>query len=221
MFKNAIHLDPKYVSAYTELGWCVYDRVVFGWTPFPSRALEQAYQFAQKALDLDESYADAHHLLGLVYLKWLQYESAISELERALVLNPNDPGSYGALGEARLYTGQPDAAIEAIQNALRYNPKASPRNLINLGLAFYLENRYEDAIAVSKQALRRNPEVVISYIVLAAAFAKADLAEEADRAAKNVLRLDPFFEVDSFGTQFRSTDDRLDITEGLRKAGLM
>lgn len=220
MFRNAAELDPGYGSAYTALGWCLYDRVLFGWTPFPSQALEQAYDFAHKALELNESDAGAHHLLGLVYLKWMQYDLAISELNMAIELNPGDPSSYDALGEARLYTGQPDTAIEALQTALRYNPKASLRNQINLGLAYYLEDRHQDAITVLNQALRRNPELVISHVVLAAVYAEAGLIDEAEREASNVMRLDPFFSIDSFGSQFSSADDRMAITEGLRRAGL-
>jgi adenylate cyclase len=220
MFKRAIALDPRYGSAYVALGWCHYDTVLYGWTDSPSQALERAYELARKALDLDESNSAAHHLLGSLYLKWMEYDLATSELERALELNPNSAESYDALGEARLYTGLPDAAIEAAQMALRFNPNASPRTLINLGLAYYLTGRYDEAIAVSEQALRRNPNLVVPNVVVAAAYAKAGRTEDAARAANKVLRLHPFFEVDAFATGFRNAEDRLKLAQGLRQAGL-
>ena len=71
-----------------------------------------------------------------------------------------------------------------------------------------------------EKSLGRNPNLVVHHVALAAAYAQADRAKEADGAAANVRRLHPFFEVDSFGTAFRNPEDRRRLAEGLRKAGL-
>ena len=62
--------------------------------------------------------------------------------------------------------------------------------------------------------------LVFLHIALSAAYAQANRAGEAARAAANVRRLHPFFEVEAFGNAFRKESDRLSIREGLRKAGL-
>ena len=217
---QAIELDPRYAPAYVALGWCHMDAMRFGWTGAPSRTLRRVHNLAQKALGLDEQNASAHRLLGTAYYKWQKYELATGEFNRALELNPNDADTFDALGTVRLYEGRADAAIEAVETALRFNPNLGPSGLVHLGLAYYLEQRYDDAINTFERALGRNPNLVVLHVGLAAAYARANRADNAARAAAQVKRLHPFFKVDAFGNAFRKPEDRLSIREGLRKAGL-
>jgi tetratricopeptide (TPR) repeat protein len=89
-----------------------------------------------------------------------------------------------------------------------------------LGLAYYLKERYDDAIRTLERGLARKPDFAGTHIALAAAYAQSGRSEAAAREAATVLRLDPFFEVDSYGTLFRNPADRDRIVDGLRKAGL-
>ncbi len=220
LFRKAVELDPRYGSAYVDLAWCYFNTVTFGWSQSPSQALEQAHDLAQKALSLEASDYGAHRLLGVVYIKWMQYDLAIKHLTRALELNPNDADSYDAMGAARLYSGQSQAATESLETALRFDPNPRPDVFIHLGLAYYLAGRYDGAIATLQQSLERTPNLTAHHVILAAAHAQAGHAADAERAANKVRRLDPFFEVDAFGTAFRDDKDRRIIAEGLRKAGL-
>ncbi|MCZ6575660.1 MAG: tetratricopeptide repeat protein [Gammaproteobacteria bacterium] len=219
MFQRAIELDPRYASAYVGLGWTYRKAMGHGWTEFPGQALQQAHDLAQKALSLEES-AAAHHLLGYVYLPRRQYDLASHALERAIELNPNDWDSHSILASVMLYTGRPDEAIQTYETTLRFNPAMEVDRLFELGLAYYLEMRYDDAIRTLEQGVGRNPDHVFLYIALAAAYAQADRPEDAARAAATVRRLHPFFEVASFGTRFRNPADRASIAQGLRKAEL-
>jgi adenylate cyclase len=220
LFRKAIELDPRYGSAYVGLAWCYFNTATFGWAQSPSEALEQVHDLAQKALSLEASDYAAHRLLGTVYMKWMQYDLAIKNLARALELNPNDADTYDSIGAARLYSGQWQAAVEPLETALRFDPNARPDVFIHLGFAYYLEGRYDDAIAIVQQSVERTPNLPVHHVILAAAHAQAGHTADAEQAADNVRRSDPFFEVDSFGTGFRDTADRSRIAEGLRKAGL-
>jgi hypothetical protein len=71
-----------------------------------------------------------------------------------------------------------------------------------------------------EKSLGKYPEIIIHHIILAAAHAQANHPEEATRAAEEVRRRHPFFEVGSFGSAFRDETDRKKLAEGLRKAGL-
>lgn len=220
LIRQAINLDLRYGPAYAALGWCYMDTVRYGWTATPSQTLEQTHDLAQKALSLDEQNASAHRLLGTTYYRWQKLDLASGEFNRALKLNPNDADTYDALGAVRLYEGRPDAAIEAFETALRFNPKLGPSGLTHLGLAYYLKGQYGDAIETLERALGRNPNLAILHVVLAAAYSRANRAEDAARSVANVRRLHPFFKVDEFGNAFRKTSDRSDIRDGLRQAGL-
>jgi tetratricopeptide (TPR) repeat protein len=219
MFQRAIELDPRYASAYVGLGWTYRKAMGHGWTEFPGQALEQAHDLAQKALSLEES-ASAYRLLGYVYLPRRQYDLARRALERAIELNPNDWDSLSILGSVMLYTGRPDEAIQTYETTLRFNPAMEVDRLFELGLAYYLEMRYDDAIRTLEQGVGRNPNHPFLHIALAAAYAQAGHLEDAARATAAVRRLYPFFEVASFGTRFSNPADRASIAQGLRKAGL-
>lgn len=91
---------------------------------------------------------------------------------------------------------------------------------MSLGIGYYLKGQYNKAIKVLEEGLSLKPDWVGNHIALAATYAQSDRAADAAREVQEVLRLDPFFKVDSYGTAFRNPIDRAKIVEGLRKAGL-
>jgi len=220
MFSKAAALDPHYAAAYVGSGLLEYGKVAYGWTEFPDQALTNAFAFGQKALELDESNAAAHSLLSSVYTFQNEYDLAIQEAERAIELNPNDSGSYNELGWALLWSGRLDRAIAALEMSLRLD-SASPRNTWwHLGIAYYLKERYKEALNILAKGQIKRPNFAGYQIALAATYARLGRAAEAARAAAALRRLDPFFEVDSFGTGFRQPAHREAIVAGLRAAGL-
>ena len=219
MFKRAIELDPNYAAAYVGLGWTYRVAVGHGWTEFLNEALQKAQDLAEQALRLQDS-ADAHDLLGSIYLVRGRYELASQELEHAIALNPNDSDSLAGLGSVMLYTGKTNEAVQAIETALRFNPAINTDFLYELGIAYYLQTQYGKAIEILERGKAKNPNYAFIHAVLAAAYAQVGRPADVTREAEMVRRLDPFFEVASFGTKFRNHQDRERIAEGLRKAGL-
>ena len=92
--------------------------------------------------------------------------------------------------------------------------------LMNLGLAYYLKERYDDSIRVLERSLNRNPNFVNSHIVVAAAYARAGRDRDAAHAAQAVGRLNPFFRIETYGSLFRNPADKEEVAVGLKKAGL-
>jgi len=91
---------------------------------------------------------------------------------------------------------------------------------MELGLAYYLRGRYEDAVTVVRRGISRHKDFVGHYITLAAAYARMGRIDDAESAARKVLKLHPFFEVNDYGSAFSNPSDREKIADGLRKAGL-
>ena len=220
MFSKAAALDSYYAAAYVGLGLLEYGKVGYGWTEFPDKALTNAFAFGQKALKLDESNAAAHSLLSSVYTFQNKYDLAIQEAERAIELNPNDSGSYNELGWALFWSGRLEAAIAALEMSLRLDSSSSRNSWWHLGIAYYLKARYEEALNILAKGQIKRPNFTGYHIALAATYARLGRAEEAARAAAALRRLDPFFDVDSFGTGFRQPAHREAIAAGLRAAGL-
>ena len=220
MFSKAVALDPFYATAYVGLGELEYGKVAYGWTEFPAKALENAFKFGQKAVELDESNSYAHSLLSMVYTFQNKYDLAIKAAKRAIELNPNDSGSYNELGWAYLWSGQVDEAITALEMALRLD-SSSPRNIWwHLGISYYLKERYEKAMHILEEGLIKRPGFVGYHIALAATYARLGQNEKATQAVESIHRLDQFFNVESFGTGFRQPAHRDAIVAGLREAGL-
>ena len=220
IIRQAIELDANSASAFVALGWCNLDALRYGWATNPSKALEKVRAFAQRAIVLEEDNASAHRLLGYFHLKRNEFDLAKKQFEHALELNPNDADSHDALGSILLYSGETTAAIESIEIALRFNPNLATSGLVHLGLAYFLKERFEDAIKMYDKALAKNPDLAILHVGLAATYARAGRNEDAAQAAADVRRLSPFFSVEAFGNGFRNPSDREAIQDGLRKAGL-
>jgi adenylate cyclase len=220
LLEKAIEIDPQYASAYTALGWYYDQQVDFGWTEFPGQAYERALGLAQKALSLDDSQISAYELRGNIYTRRAQYDLALVDLQHALELNPNDSRIQLELGDALLYSGQTDEAIKYLEAGLRASPSANPGAYMELGLAYYLKDRYLDAVKILQQGLAKKPDFLGHHIVIAATYARLDRIDEAKNSAQKVMRLHPFFEVDGYGTVFKNPSDREKIIVGLREAGL-
>ena len=107
-----------------------------------------------------------------------------------------------------------------MESGIRFNPIATPGTYMELGLAYYLKERYDDAVKAAKQGLVKKPDFVGHHVVIAAAYAQLGRIEDAKLSVQEVLRRHPFFEVNSYGTIFRNQSDRKHLREGLRKAGL-
>lgn len=218
-FEKAIELDPNYADALAMLAWTYCKAADLGWTERPHKALEQAHDLAQAALRLNPSNELAHVLLAVVYAYRRQFDLALSELQHAAKANPNYGGN-SERGWVLLLAGRSGEAISVLEDVLRFDPHPVPTVFFSLGLAYYLNERYSDAIAILEAAIGRHPQHRSLYVALAAAYGETGRLDHAKRVAANLRSLDPFFAADQFGEVFRDPAERKRIQDGLRKAGL-
>jgi adenylate cyclase len=220
MFSKAISIDPYYADAVVGMGLVEYAKVSYGWTEFPLKSLENALQHAQKAVELDRDNASAHTLLCSIYTFQNKYDLALHEAEQALELNPNNAEVYSQMGWTLLWAGNIDEAITALQMSLRLDNNSIRNAWLHLGMAYYLRKEYNEALQVLGKGVIKRPNFVGYHLALAATYAQLERFKEAESSAADVLRFDPFFEVESFGTAFKNEAHRSALADGLRKAGL-
>ena len=220
MFAKAVALDPRYAAAHVGLGWVDFAKVSFGWTEFAQKTLDSAFAHGRDALELDASNALAHALLCNVYTLQGQYDLAIREGEQAIELNPNDASTYSQLGWVLLWAGQVDEAVTALDMSLRLDSTSREQAWLHLGMAYYLKGQYGKALDALEKGVIQKPDFAGFHIALAATYARLGRNEEATREADTVRRLDPFFEIESFGSAFRTPAHREAFVVGLRQAGL-
>jgi class 3 adenylate cyclase/TolB-like protein len=221
-FKRALALDPNYAAAYAGIGFARYEQVASGWTEFVGETLGEAERLAHKALALDPMLVEGYVVLGAVNLNRAEYDRAIRELDRALELNPSHALAHGFRGAVLMWSGRTADGVAALETALRFDP-GSPTAVMNLGFAYYLSERYEDAVRVLERGhVRESTHILQIYrhVALAAAYAQLGRDEEAARARAALLRLNPFFEIEPFIRQFRDPRQGAKMGEGLAEAGL-
>jgi adenylate cyclase len=221
LLRRAIALDPNYAAAYTGLAETYHIATVMGWAESPTEFLGRATDLANKALSLNEAEVHARCILGRIHIFYRRYEQAKAEIDRAIAINPNDADGLAGRGNILMWSGQTDAAIEALELAQRIDPELNPFDRSALSLAYYLKQRYDAAAEQAELNLRRTEGANFSRIVLAAADAQLNRTEETAQAVAAIRRLDPTFDAQEFGTKFLSNDDLAHLRDGLRKAGLM
>jgi TolB-like protein/cytochrome c-type biogenesis protein CcmH/NrfG len=220
LFERAIELDPNYALAYVGLGRVNTNAVSQGWTQDPGEALERAENLGRRAIGLDELSPDAHALLGNVAVHFGHYDRALDELKRAIELNGSDAEAYSGLAEVLLWRGDIQGAIAAGELLAQFQPNISPTNAFNLAMAYLLADRGADAVRILEQSHDRNRALLVTNVILAAAYAEVGRQEEAERQADSVRQRFPGFSRDEFGSLLRDPNQREKLARALKKAGL-
>ena len=171
-------------------------------------------------MKFDASDVRARILLARSYIAYNRYPEAQTQIDRAIAINPNDADALAGRGNILMWLGKTDAAIEALELAQRIDPELNDFDRFALTLAYYLKQRYTEAIEQAELNLRRNPGARFNEAVLAAAYAQASRPADAARVVENIRRTDPMFDAANFGNKFLNPKDLADLRDGLRKAGL-
>jgi adenylate cyclase len=220
--KEALDLDPNYSSATEMFAWTLLMDGVFGTSKTPEKSIEQAFELAQKVLDRGDSDAGAHFLIGYAYSRKGQFDKAISELEIARDLFPNNAEINAGLGMVLNDAGKPEEAIKVLKNAIRLNPIPPGWYLGRLGDAYRLKGQYEKAVHEYKKAIQLQPDDMISHLNLTVCFVKLGREEDANAEAAKVLRINPKFSVESYAKHIPLKDEASKklLIDDMRKAGL-
>ena len=166
-FEKAIEKDPTFAPAYSGLALC-YCTQLF-WMR-PREVYPKARAAVSKALELDDSLAEAH--AALAYTK-LQYEwdwpGAEREFRRALELNPNSPDTNFAYSHYLTKMGRFDEAIAVARHGLSVDPLSLTMNA-DLGWVYTYARRYDDAIEQINRTLELDPHYIHAQWELAVVY---------------------------------------------------
>ena len=221
-FKQAINIDKSYAMAYAWLGLTHTSEIFYGWSKSPAKSFEQAERCAEKALALNDSYDHAHLLLAWNSMVKRQHDEAIKAAERAIELNPNGADDYASLSFIHSFADNSKLATELANTALRLNPIPPHFYYTVLGIAYRLEARYREAIGLVDKCLIENPDNLQALLLLAACYSYLNQIEEAKKASKKILRINPKFSAVNYVTTlpYKNQDVANRYLDALRKAGL-
>ncbi len=221
MLQLAIDLDPQFAAAYALLGLAQSQEWTQGWSQDP-QPLEHAFELAQKAITLDETLPLGYAILGEVYLHKKKHEKAIAAQQKAIALSPNDADGIGGLGGILTWAGRPEETIGLAKKAMRLNPMYPTEYLWNLGHAYYLMGRIEEAVETLNRARDRSPEYIPVIAYLAASYAELGRMEEARTQAAQFNRLSPRTSIDAWRHRLPYKDKKVAdrLVSSCRKAGM-
>lgn len=221
-FRAAADTDPRMARAYAMLGWTHAFDVMNGWSETPERSLRDAEDLATRALALDRDLPVAYFVRGLVHRERGEYVKALVEAERAIALNPNYANGHVLYATLLYYAGRPQEGLERMQRAIQLNPHHPFNYPFHLGQAYFVLERYDEAIAAFEQGLASNPSSERLHVWLAAAYAQSGRLDDAGWEAAQVRLTNPEFSPDRLRQAFPFSDpaDLARFLEGLRKAGL-
>ena len=219
MLEKVTAMAPGYADAYAKLADVLFQRASFGWSEFAEQDVETAIRLAQKAIEIEPDNVLAHGVLARVYTAVRKYDLGLAESDRALQLNPSDAEALLARAAVLLWTGRVDQSITATEAAMRLNANIGPEAAFNLGIAYLLAGRYDDAVRLLEQQRTRYPAYTLLDLPLAAAYAELGRAAEAAEAVREAKLKNPWFEVTNFGSRFQDRDLQRRVETSLRKAG--
>ncbi len=220
MFERAAKLDANYAAAYAWLGRAHYQMATDGWTEFPGESLKRAEELAQKALSIDPRTIEGHRTLSRVHAIQFQLERAITEIDRAVALNPSDAEAHGDRGVILLWAGRLEEAAASLETAFAFDPNLRGDFVLAHGLAYYSLRRHREAISVLERGAARYADYVFIPAALVAAYGQIGRTAEARRNAEKVRRILPIFDPAVFGSRFQNRAHYEYLAEGLRKGGL-
>jgi TolB-like protein/class 3 adenylate cyclase/Tfp pilus assembly protein PilF len=177
-FEQALAMDPNYALAYAGLAE-YYNLLPWNSPTPPQEAYPRAHTAAEKALELDDTLAEAY--VALAYGKMLysyDWGGAEQAFTHALALKPNSARVQSNYGFYLRIMGRWEEAIAALQRAQELDP-LSLLSSQRLGFAFLNARQYDQAIAQLRQTLELDPNYPWAHHGLAEAYLQKGMYEEA------------------------------------------
>ncbi|HSQ19993.1 MAG TPA: protein kinase [Blastocatellia bacterium] len=176
-YNQALAKDPNYALAYAGLA-ASYTVLGDSYLP-PNETFPKAKAYATKALELDETLAEAHVVMGAARLLYdWNWEEAERELKRAQALNPNDAEAHNLYGYYLKAMGRLDEANVETRRSQELDPLSLMINT-DVGVDFYYARRYDEAIAQNEKTVNLDPRFFIAYLWLGQAYEQKKMYAEA------------------------------------------
>jgi TolB-like protein len=156
-FQQALLIDPTDALSYAGLGEAYYDQSTFFRAPL--EVMPKAKAAAEKAIELDDSLAEAHASLGYAKLTFdWDWSGAEREFRRALELNPNLASGHAGYAHYLLTLGRSQEAIQELGELKKVDP-LFPQSHVGLPYTLWSLRLYEEAV---EEARKQGDERVIA-----------------------------------------------------------
>ena len=175
--EHAIALDPTYALAYAGLADCYQLLSAFKFRP-PRELIPKAKAALLKALQLDDTLAEAHTSLAHLLRREWNWSVAEKEFKRAIELNPNYATAHHWYSTYLIMMARFDEALAEIKMAHELDPLSLAVNRSG-GILFYLTRQYDRAIEQLLETVELEPNFGYTHFVLGLVYAAKGMYDEA------------------------------------------
>ncbi len=186
-FEQAITEDPDFALGYSGLA-DAYDILGdYSYLP-PNEALPKAKSAALKALEIDDTLAEAHTALAHVRMYDLDWLDAESHFKRAIQLNPNYSPARHWYANCLMALGRRTDALAQIKQALKLDLLSLNINEA-FGVLLYLSRDYSGAIEQHRKTLELDPDFVPTHFALGITYLQSARYDDSIGELQRVIAL--------------------------------
>jgi TolB-like protein/DNA-binding winged helix-turn-helix (wHTH) protein/Tfp pilus assembly protein PilF len=175
--KLAVQKDPNYAAAYALIADCYIPLGSYGILP-PSEFMPSAKAAATKALQLDETLAEAHASLGYINMYEWHWPEAEQEYQRAVELNPNYSVARHGYAFLLAAKGRTEEAVSEMRQALDLDPTSLMMSSA-MGLVFHFARRYDEAVGQLQKTIEMDPHFAAGHSFLGQVYVEKQMYAEA------------------------------------------
>jgi tetratricopeptide (TPR) repeat protein len=186
--RQALKIDPLFVPGYNGLAEIYILSSFFDKVP-PNTGYPKAKEYAEKALDMDDTHPDAHRIMGVVntYYHW-EWDAAARYLEHACKINPGNEWVHYSYSLFLTFMGRHSEAIGEIKRAVELDPLSGYFSAF-LGHIYLFDHQYEQAINQLKQTVSTFPNLYMGHWFLGTSYRYALQMDEAIAAFRKAVEL--------------------------------
>jgi TolB-like protein/Tfp pilus assembly protein PilF len=166
LFRAALEQDPTYARAYVGLSLSHFNEWTCQFWQHWDYNERHAYDYAQRALELDQADHWCQLVLGRILLFRREFERAEQHLTRALLLNGNDADALVQLSMAMAFLDRKELAATLFERALSRNPFHEPWYYAYGLASAFVNEHYSELLA---RARRVPPNIMVDLPAYAAA----------------------------------------------------
>jgi len=204
-FEQAIEKDPNYALAYSGLADCYGALATWeGGTISPAEVMPKANAAALKAVEFDETLAEAHASLGYIRLHYdWNWPEAEKQFKRAIELNPRYATAHHWYSHYLMTMGQTEASLVESRRALELDPL----DLVVNGHQpwhYYYAHEFDHAIEICRDKLASDPEGFWFHFELGRAYEQKRMFKDAisELTIAVTLQKDMTFAIAALGHAF-------------------
>ena len=159
-YEQALKLDPNCADALSGIA-CTYNiEYRAAWCEDTASAGEHCFQYARKALSIDDRDSNAHAVLASAHRDIrVDLDLALAHIDRAINANPHDYWHYCCKGNLLTMIGKLDESIDCAYDAIRRSPLLPDTCIASIGVAEYFAEEYGKAAATFCESLHPEPYV--------------------------------------------------------------